>query len=80
MKITLSQGLQQWIRDGMSWYFVRAKKKRADPVPEAPTRVGSGKGNNRSKVVMKNISWRYVEYSHENRFSWQDLHHLYEKR
>jgi hypothetical protein len=24
--------------------------KRADPVPEAPTRVGSGEGNNRSKV------------------------------
>jgi hypothetical protein len=26
-------------------------KKRADPVPEAPTRVGSGEGNNRSKVL-----------------------------
>jgi hypothetical protein len=25
--------------------------KRADPVPEAPTRVGSGEGNNRSKVL-----------------------------
>jgi hypothetical protein len=24
---------------------------RADPVPEAPTRVGSGEGNNRSKVL-----------------------------
>jgi hypothetical protein len=23
----------------------------ADPVPEAPTRVGSGEGNNRSKVL-----------------------------
>jgi hypothetical protein len=26
-------------------------KKRAGPVPEAPTRVGSGEGNNRSKVL-----------------------------
>jgi hypothetical protein len=26
-------------------------KKRADPVPEAPTQVGSGEGNNRSKVL-----------------------------
>jgi hypothetical protein len=25
--------------------------QRADPVPEAPTRVGSGEGNNRSKVL-----------------------------
>jgi hypothetical protein len=26
-------------------------KKRVDPVPEAPTRVGSREGNNRSKVL-----------------------------
>jgi hypothetical protein len=26
-------------------------KRGADPVPEAPTRVGSGEGNNRSKVL-----------------------------
>jgi hypothetical protein len=35
-------------------------KKGADPVPEAPTRVGSGEGNNRSKVV---ISLFLLSYS-----------------
>jgi hypothetical protein len=29
----------------------RSKKRGADPVPEAPTRVGSREGNNRSKVL-----------------------------
>jgi hypothetical protein len=29
----------------------KLKKKRVDPVPEAPTRVGSGEGNNLSKVL-----------------------------
>jgi hypothetical protein len=37
------------------FYSVKGKiswvKKRADPVPEAPTRVGSGEGNNQSKVL-----------------------------
>jgi hypothetical protein len=31
--------------------YMRYIKKGADPVPEAPTRVGSGEGNNRSKVL-----------------------------
>jgi hypothetical protein len=30
---------------------ILSKSQRADPVPEAPTRVGSGEGNNRSKVL-----------------------------
>jgi hypothetical protein len=34
--------------------------KRADPVPEAPTRVGSGEGNNRSKVLPLGIIF-YVQ-------------------
>jgi hypothetical protein len=33
-------------------HFLNSSRiKRADPVPEAPTRVGSGEGNNRRKVL-----------------------------
>jgi hypothetical protein len=33
--------------------FLELLNSRADPVPEAPTRVGSGEGNNRSKVPLQ---------------------------